>query len=183
MRGYLPSRGRRSVFGRWNDTLVRVRRKECECTPCSAAFFAPLAFASACVAVHPLFNIPLCSTNSSVTYILGRQPYSSCFLWWPFLGQSPKFYRTKVSIRHPPPTKSELLKLLTTPVHEKKRGSGPASEQKYTALVIRSCRYRKSIPTLSLPSTPQHRRSSQHVLSITKENETTSDRNIYSDSP
>ena len=45
-RGYFGSRGRRSVFGRWKDTEKRGLREECECTPCSAAFFASLAFVS-----------------------------------------------------------------------------------------------------------------------------------------
>ena len=46
LRGYRGSRGSQSVLGRWNDTEYLVLREECPCTPCSAAFFAALAFAS-----------------------------------------------------------------------------------------------------------------------------------------
>jgi len=42
-RGYLGSRGKRRVLGRWKETEVRTFREEWECTPCSAAFLAVLA--------------------------------------------------------------------------------------------------------------------------------------------
>jgi hypothetical protein len=43
-RGYLGSRGRRRVLGRWKDTDVRTFRDECECEPFRTAFLAVLAF-------------------------------------------------------------------------------------------------------------------------------------------
>lgn len=46
MRGYLGSRESLKVFGRWNDTEVRVFLDECECVPCSAAFLAAFALLS-----------------------------------------------------------------------------------------------------------------------------------------
>jgi hypothetical protein len=45
-RGYLGSRGRRRVLGRWKDTLKRSLRALCEWAPWSAAFFAALALLS-----------------------------------------------------------------------------------------------------------------------------------------
>lgn len=46
MRGYLGSRASLKVFGRWNDTDVRVFLEVWEWTPWSAAFFAALALLS-----------------------------------------------------------------------------------------------------------------------------------------
>ena len=44
--GYLGARASFRVLGRWNDTLYRVLRFECECAPWSAAFLAALALDS-----------------------------------------------------------------------------------------------------------------------------------------
>ena len=46
LRGYLGSRERRRVLGRWKETDVRTLRAEWECAPWRAAFFAALALLS-----------------------------------------------------------------------------------------------------------------------------------------
>jgi hypothetical protein len=98
LRGYLPSRLRRNVFGRWNDTLVRGLRDERECTPWSAAFFAVLAFASGFVAVHSPFSIPLYEKNGSAAYFLRRQLYPSYSLWQPFLKLSASSTKRRLAV-------------------------------------------------------------------------------------
>lgn len=45
-RGYLGSRGRWRVRGRWKETEVRTLRLMVDDAPFNAAFFAVLAFAS-----------------------------------------------------------------------------------------------------------------------------------------
>ncbi len=44
--GYLGSRARRRVLGRWKETENRCLREECELAPCSAAFLAAFALVS-----------------------------------------------------------------------------------------------------------------------------------------